>query len=84
MRNVLILGAALAAAGLVGCGSTSSGDDTAVKDGSGVALNPGGKPQTPEDAARQTAMQQQGAAMNDARGQAAAAEAAAKAKTGGK
>ena len=82
MRNVVLAAAALAV--LVGCGSSSSGDDTAVKGGSGVALNPGGKPQTPADASREAAMQQQGTQMNDARAQAAAAEAAAKAKTGGK
>lgn len=82
MRNLLI--ASLAALALAGCGSSSSGDDATVKDGSGVALNPGGKPQNADDSARASAMQKQGETANAQMQAGAGAEAAAKAKTGGK
>ena len=84
MRRRTLPLAAFAALLLVGCSPSSSSDDGTVKEGSGVALNPGGKPQTPEDAARQSAMQQQGNEMNDVRAKMAADEAAARAKMGGK
>ncbi len=67
-----------------GCGSSSSGDDSAVKPGSGVALNPGGKPQTAEEIAYAAKQQQTGAAMNADRDKVQAAMEAAKARTGGK
>jgi len=83
MRDVLMPLAVLA---VLACGGCSSGppDDAYVKPGSGVALNPGGKPQTPEEAAYAAQMLKAGAAMNADRASIPAAMAAAQARTGGK
>ena len=78
LRHVLVL--IVVALSLVGC-SSSSGDDATVKPGSGQIVAP---TNTPEATASGEGMKQQGAMMNDARAQAAAAEAAAKAQSGGK
>ncbi|RYG86944.1 hypothetical protein EON77_02975 [bacterium] len=83
MRRVLLLTLALSAIIAAGCSSSSTGDDTAVKDGSGQTMNPSGKP-AEADAARAAQMQSQG------QQQAAAASADSKAmqeamkRTGGK
>ena len=82
MKRLLI--AALAGLALVGCTSGSSGDDATVKAGSGEITNPGGKPRNEQEAQLATQMQQAGGRMNQMQSQAAGAEAAAKAQTGGK
>ncbi len=82
MRLALIV--SLASLVLVGCGSSSSGDDASVVPGSGVAQNPGGKPKTEQEAQMATAQQKQGDAVNAQRDKDAAAMAAAMAKSGGK
>jgi hypothetical protein len=69
---------------LVGCSSSSAGDDSSVAPGSGVAQNPGGKPQNEQEAQMATAQQQQGNAVNAQRDKDAAAMQAAMAKSGGK
>jgi hypothetical protein len=52
---------------LVGCSSASSDADGSVKPGSGVAINPSGKPRTPEEEAYAKQMQQAGSVVNDDR-----------------
>ena len=64
----------------LGCAS-SSDTDSAVKPGSGVALNPSGQPPQAQ-AGLASKMAQTGAAMNSQREKDAAAMAAAKAKAG--
>jgi len=83
LKNVLVVVAALTALAVVGC-SSSSGDEGTVKPGSGVALNPGGKPQSADQAAYSSEMQKTGAAMNAQREKDAAAMAAARARAGQK
>ncbi|RYG34724.1 hypothetical protein EON81_14805 [bacterium] len=80
MRTSIV--AALAALLLVGCGSGPA-DEGVVKEGSGVPLNPGGKPKDDQEAATASKMSETGNAMNKEREAAAAAMAAAKAKAGG-
>jgi hypothetical protein len=67
-----------------GCSSSPSGDDGAIKPGSGVALNPSGKPQSQQEANYAAQMQKTGEIMNQGNQKMAAAMAAAKARTGGK
>lgn len=82
MRRVLL--PVLAGLLLAGCAASSSGDDATVKAGSGEVTNPGGKPRNEQEAQLAAQMQQAGNRMNQFQSQAAGAEAAAKAKTGGK
>jgi len=71
--------------GVVGGCSSSSADDSPSKlqTGAGKPLNPGGKPQTAQDAAYANQMQKVGDAMNAQRDKDAAAMAAARAHAGG-
>lgn len=80
MKYLLTL--AVLTVGLVGC-SSSSKDDGEIKPGSGVALNPSGKPQNAEQEAYQSQMAKAGANINDARAREAEAMAQAKARAGG-
>ena len=83
MKYTLIALAGLLTFGLAGCGS--SGDvDSAVKPGSGVAMNPSGKPQTQADAEFAQKMQQAGNAINADRMRQAAAMRDAQTRSGGK
>jgi hypothetical protein len=68
---------------MAGCGS-SADEGAPAQAGSGVALNPSGKPQTAQDAAMAASRQKGGDAMNADLAKDAAAEKAAKARTGGK
>ena len=72
----------ITALALSGCGS-SSDDLSAVKAGSGVPLNPSGKPQNQQQQAYADEMQKTGSAMNASMQKQAAAMAAAKARAGG-
>lgn len=78
LRSAWIVGAALV---IVGCAHDDT--DATVKDGSGVALNPGGKPRTAEEQRTADQMTQTGQGMNADRAAAAAAMAAAQKKAGG-
>jgi len=82
LRLVLIVSAASLI--LIGCSSSSAGDDSSVVPGSGVAQNPGGKPQSEQEAQMASAQQKQGEAINAQRDKDAAAMQAAMAKSGGK
>jgi hypothetical protein len=84
LKTILIASAALVAFATVGCSSSAPADDGTIKPGSGVALNPTGKPQTAADAQLAEAMQKTGAAMNAQQQKDAAAMAAARAAAGGK
>ena len=84
MKYVLVSMLAMSVFALIGCGSSSPKDEGTIKPGSGVAQNPGGKPQSPEQAAYAAQMQKTGDAMNAANMKAASAMAAAQARTGGK
>jgi Spy/CpxP family protein refolding chaperone len=84
MRTILLAMAALAAIALGGCGSSSSGPVTGMQPGTGQIMNPGGKPQTPADAANAQQRQKEGAQMNNDMQKSASAIAAAKQRTGGK
>jgi hypothetical protein len=84
MKQSLIAVAAVAVLASGGCASSSPGDDATVKPGSGVALNPSGKPQTSADAAYASQMQQAGNKENADRQKDIDAINAAKARTGGK
>jgi ABC-type oligopeptide transport system substrate-binding subunit len=83
LKRILIALAVVSALATAGCSSSGSTDEGTVKPGNGVATNPGGKPQTPEQAAYAAQMQKTGAAMNAQRDKDAAAMAAARAKAGG-
>jgi hypothetical protein len=83
LKHVLIAVVLVSALTSVGCGSSSSDTITGVKPGSGVALNPSGKPQNDAQAAYASQMQKTGAAMNATMQQSTAAMAAAKARSGG-
>jgi len=75
----------VAAAALLLGGCSSSSDDTVkTKEGTGVPLNPGGKPQSSDDVDRASKMEQTGNAMNADQMKAAAEIRDAKARTGGK
>jgi hypothetical protein len=82
LKNVLVIVAAITALVSVGCSSSSSGDEGTAKPGSGVALNPGGKPVNADQAAYASQMQKVGSAMNAQRDKDAQAMAAAKARAG--
>jgi hypothetical protein len=84
MRPTLFAVAALAVIALGGCSKSSDADDNTVKPGSGVALNPSGRPQDAQAAAFASQMQKAGDAMNAARQRDAAAMAAARARAGAK
>jgi len=79
----LLLPFVVTAAFLAGC-SSGPPDDTNVKPGSGVALNPSGKPRTSDEAAYAVQMQKAGDAMNADRMKAAQDLKAAMARSGGK
>ena len=64
MRKLLAL--ATISIALAGC-SSSEPTDGEIKPGSGVALNPGGKPQTSAEEAYANQMQQAGSVVNDDR-----------------
>jgi hypothetical protein len=83
VRNLLITCGFVALIGLGGC-SSSPPDDSSIKPGSGVALNPSGKPRTPQESAYASQMQQVGNQINAARMRDAAAMKAAQERTGGK
>lgn len=80
MRYLLLV--VMIGASIAGCAKDDA--DATIKDGSGVALNPSGKPVTPQDQAMANSMRQQGDAMNAQRDADAKAMAAAKAAAGGK
>jgi len=81
VKQILTL-AALAVA-LVGCSSSSSEDEGKIAPGSGVAINPSGKPRNDQEANYAAQMQKMGNGMNETRDKEAAAMAAAKARAGG-
>jgi len=83
LRYLLLAFAAISAFALAGCGS-SADEAGPAKAGSGVALNPSGKPQNAQQAADADARAKAGAAMNADLAKDAAAMKAAKDKTGGK
>jgi hypothetical protein len=83
-RLIGTLTVAAAALLLGGCSSSSTDDNVKTKDGTGVPLNPGGKPTTADDTDRAAKMQQTGNAMNADQMKAAAAIRDAKARSGGK
>lgn len=75
----------MAAVGMTAAGCGSSSDDLAtIKPGSGVALNPGGKPLNQQQAAYTSQMQKAGDSINAQRAQMAAAMEAARQRAGGK
>jgi len=82
LRYVLIAVAAVAALASGGCSSSAPADEGTVKPGNGVALNPGGKPQTPDQQQYASQMEKTGQAMNAQRDKDAAAMAAARARSG--
>ncbi len=65
---------------MAGCGSSASSQQGLVKPGSGVALNPSGKPQSQAEANYQSAVQNAGSQMNAQRAKDAAAMQAARNK----
>jgi len=83
LRYLLLAFAALSAIAVAGCGS-SADEAGPAKSGSGVALNPSGKPQNAQEAANADARARGGAAMNADLAKDAAAMKAAKERTGGK
>ena len=85
MRRVLLSSLAflVGALSLVGCSSSSAGDDATVKEGSGQVMNPTGKP-AEADAARAAQMQSQGQQQAAAASKDAQAMQEAMRRTGGK
>jgi len=83
LRYLLLAFAAMSALAVAGCGS-SADEAGPAKAGSGVALNPSGKPQNAQQVADANARAKQGAAMNADMEKDAEAIKAAKARTGGK
>lgn len=83
MKQVLVIVAGITALVSAGC-SSSSNDEGTVKPGSGVALNPGGKPENADQAAYASQMAKVGNAMNAQRDKDAQAMAAARARAGAK
>ncbi len=81
MRPLLALGVLCIA--LAGCSSASSDADNTVKAGSGVAINPSGKPKDANEVDYANKMSQMGQNVNDARAKEAEAMAAARARAGG-
>jgi hypothetical protein len=59
LRSLLIAIAGITAFAAGGC-SSGPPDDTTVKPGSGVALNPTGKPENAQEAARASTLEQAG------------------------
>ena len=84
MRYFLIAVSAIGACGLCGCSPSSPADDGTMKPGSGVSLNPSGKPKTAAESTYAAQMQKTGAAMNAQMQKDAAAMAAAKARSQGR
>ncbi|HEY3781240.1 MAG TPA: hypothetical protein VGL56_09170 [Fimbriimonadaceae bacterium] len=82
MRYLLLAFAAISVLAVAGCGS--SDDAGPAKAGSGVAQNPGGKPQNAQEQANADARAKEGSAINADMAKDAAAMKAAKARTGGK
>lgn len=83
MKTAVIVLAMASVLIVSGCSGKSDVDGT-IKPGSGVALNPGGKPQNAQEAAYAAGQQKTGNAMNAAMQRAAQDMAAARARAGGK